>query len=325
MPADLRIAQFLTKPRPPEAMAPFFFQVECANVGDEGTGPFVVRFELDQAESVEVPVENVAPQESEWVNWPYDAGLIAGDHHVHCLLDAARAVPEPEVGGNQKSLYFKVADIEFGPADARRGEEDYNEEALAAAVIDTIKHRVNHWTDLAVGAIVAWESEAKTRVADYSDAKATVDPVPVIAAFGEAVVRHLPGMSTALGIMKDASQLLGLVQSYMGTEPMGLVGARARLLAAIDNIKVATSKAIGEAFDGYEGPLNSWLSTENPNSPLHQIQFASTRPEYVASVAESLGFPEPTLENTTEPIKQEMMEGFERVMEAVNRQLFREN
>lgn len=57
---------------------------------------------------------------------------------------------------------------------------------------------------------------------------------------------------------------------------------------------------------------------------LHQIEYGSTDLEYVASLADWLGVPEPNEENTTKPIKKEMMKGFERVMEDVNRQLFRQ-
>jgi hypothetical protein len=41
-------------------------------------------------------------------------------------------------------------------------------------------------------------------------------------------------------------------------------------------------------------------------------------------LADWLGVPVPDEANTTVPIKREMMEGFERVMEDVNRQLWRE-
>jgi hypothetical protein len=324
MPADLRITQLLTDPNPPEAMASFFFNAECVNVGDEASGPFVVRFELDQDRSQELGVDNLAPQESTWVTWPYDDGLGAGDHFVYCVVDATDAVPEPEAQHNQQSLYFKVAEIEFGPADARAGEEGYDEEALANEVIDTITERVNHWLPLAIQAVDEWEKDAKLRIAEYNDADATVDPAPVIAAFGEAVVRHLPGMATALGLLHDASDLIGMVHSHMGTQHMGLAGARARLEAAVDEIQLAAGAAIRETTDGFEDRLRTGLATDNPESPLHTIESASTEPKYVAELADWLGFPDPNTQNTTEPIKASMMAGLESVMEDVNRQLFRE-
>ncbi len=322
MSADLRIAQLVTDPDQPEAMAPLRFMVECANVGDEGTGPFVVRFELDQAESVELPVQTVASQESEWVSWPHE-GMRAGEHQIYCLLDAADAVPESEEQRNQQSLYFKVAEIEFAPQDAR-GDTDFDDNALANAVIATITGRVNLWFTLAVQAVEEWEIDAKQRVAEYNDADATVDPAPAIAAFGEAVVKYLPGVSTGLGIMEDASKVVGLVQSYMGDEHMSLAGARARLIAAIEELKAATGAAMRQAIQGHEGRLRARLSPENNDSPLNEIEYGSTEPGYIASLADWLGVPEPNEANTTAPIKQEMMEGFERVMEDVNRQLFRE-
>jgi hypothetical protein len=174
MPADLRIAQLVTDPYRPEPMVPFRFMVECATVGDDGTGPFVVSFELDQAESVELPVHNVAPHESEWASWPH-GGLRAGDHHIYCLLDAAHAVPEPEARRNQQSLYFKVAKG-IGPPQDEDGDEYYDDQALADAVSNEIRHRVNQWLTFAVQAVEEWGTEAKQLVAEYNDTDATVDP-----------------------------------------------------------------------------------------------------------------------------------------------------
>jgi hypothetical protein len=323
MPADLRIAQFVTDPLRPEAMAPLRFMVECANVGDEDAGPFTVRFELNEAETIEVPVDNVASQWSEWVNWPHD-GMTAGDHHIYCLLDAADAVPEPESQRNQQSLYFKVYEIEFAPQDAD-GDTDYDDEQLANAVIGTIMDRVNRGFTYSVSAVTEWGIEARTRVAaEYGDADATVDPAPVVAAFAQAVVKYLPGMSTALGIMNDVQGFIGLVQGYMGNAPMGLAGARARLNDAIDKIQVATGKATRQAIDDYESRVRAWLTPENNDSPLHQVEYGSLEPGYVAVLADWLGVSEPSEANTTDAIKQEMTAGFERVMADVNRQLWEE-
>ncbi len=323
MPADLRIAQFVTDPLQPEAMAPVRFMVECANVGDEDTGPFVVRFELDQAGTIEVPVDNVAAQWSEWASWPHD-GTVAGDHHIYCLLDAADAVPESDDQHNEQSLYFKVHEIEFAPQDAD-GDTDYNDEQLANAVIGTIMDRVNRGFTYSVSAVTEWGIEARKRVEnEYGDADATVDPAPVVAAFAQAVVKYLPGMSTALGVMNDVQGFIGLVQGYMGTTPMGLAGARARLSAAIDEIQVATGKATRQAIDEYESRVRAWLTPENNESPLHQVEYGSLEPNYVAALADWLGVPEPSEGDTTDAIKREMTDGFERVMADVNRQLWQE-
>jgi N-acetylmuramoyl-L-alanine amidase len=322
-PADLRVAQLVTDPYRPEAMAPFRFMVECANVGGEETGPFVVRFELDQAESVELSVQNVAPHESEWVSWPHD-GMRAGDHHIYCLLDAAHAVPESEEQRNQQSVYFKVAEIEFPPQDAD-GDAHYDEKALANEVIHTIADRVDRWLILAVQAVVEWQIDAKKRVAAYNDdANVVVDPFPVITAFSEAIIKNVPGLSKGLGIIQDAYGLLVLVRENMGDQHMGLPGARARLIAAIDELTLATGKAIRQAIKDHDARLRARLSPDNDDSPLHQIDYGSTDPEYVAALADWLGVPVPDEENTTVPIKKEMMEGFERVMEDVDRQLWRE-
>jgi hypothetical protein len=124
--------------------------------------------------------------------------------------------------------------------------------------------------------------------------------------------------------MKDVWGLVELVRSNMGDQHMGLAGARARLIAAIDEIKLATGAAIRQAIDGYPARLNAYLSPDNDNSPLSLVERGSTSSDYVASLADWLGVPESNEENTTKPIKREMMEGFKRVMEDVDRQLWRE-
>jgi N-acetylmuramoyl-L-alanine amidase len=320
-PADLRVAQLVTDPNRPEAMAPFRFMVECANVGDEGTGPFFVRFELDQAESVDVYVQNVAPHESEWVTWDHD-GMRAGDHHIYCLLDADHEVPEPERQRNQQSIYFKVAEIEFAPQDAH-GDRDYDRMALANEVIHMIAERVNLWLALADQAVGEWGIEVKNVVASYNDDE-TVEVFPFITAFGAAILKYVPGVSTTLGIIRDAYGLVDLIRSNMGDQRMRLPGARARLNAAIDQLTLATGKALREAIDGYDTRVRARLSPDNHDSPLAQIEYGSTNPRYVEAVVDWLGVPAPDKENTTNPIKKEMMEGFERVMADVNRQLWRE-
>ena len=40
---------------------PLTFFAECINLGDEATGEFVARFELDNQDQFEAPISNVAP------------------------------------------------------------------------------------------------------------------------------------------------------------------------------------------------------------------------------------------------------------------------
>lgn len=322
MPADLRIANFVTDPEQPEAGQPVAFMVECANVGDEGTGAFVVRFELDQAENIELPVDTVAAGETQWVRWPHDV-LSQGNHHIYCLLDADHAVPEPEEKRNQQSIYFKVGEIEKPPQDAD-GDAYYDDNAMANAVISSITGRVNLWLTLSVQAVEEWEVDAKAKVAEYNDADASVDAAPAVLAFAKAVVKYVPGVSTGLGVIEDVGGFIDLVQTYMGNQYMGLAGARARLTAAIDEVQAATGKSLRDAINGHEGRLRAHLSPNNADSPLIQVDSGSTDPEYIAELVDWLGVPQPNEQNTTEPIKQEMMEGFEKVMWEVNRQLQKE-
>ena len=299
MPADLRISQLVVEPQNPEAMAPLRFSAECANVGDEGTDPFSVFFELDQADNVAMTVQNVPPQATEWVSWDHD-GIGAGNHFIHCEIDVSNAVPESDENNLQsRSVYFTVADIEFAPQDAR-GETDYDKVAMANAVIAAINGRVGLWFTYAVQATEEWEIEAKRRVAaDYGDADATVDAAPVIAAFAEAMLNYVPGMSTALGIMKDVYELGGLVRSYMGDQPIGLVGARARLTAAIDDVKLATGAVIRQQIQGADGRLRARLSPTNPTVRCNRSSTA--RPSRRMSHSWRTGWGSPSRHRRTRP------------------------
>jgi hypothetical protein len=99
----------------------------------------------------------------------------------------------------------------------------------------------------------------------------------------------------------------------------------ARLLAAIDEIEFATGQAFRQETDGHQERLSAALSPDNNDSPLHQIKDGSLDPAYIASLADWLGVPEPTGANTTVPIKQGMTDGFQVVMDDVDRQLSQGN
>jgi hypothetical protein len=313
MPADVRINQLVVDPQQPTADTPFHFWAECSNVGDEGTDPFTVHFELDQADSIDLPVQNVAPQESQWVNWPHD-GMSVGDHVILCSLDAGRAVSV-----NSK---FNVRDIPQAPG----GVTDYDDDALANAVVNVISERVDHWLILAVQAVDEWGTEATGIVqAKYNDADATVNPAPVFIAVANVFFKDTPIVSTAYGIFSDIYGLVGVIQSSMGEQHLTLAGARTRLLAAIDELKSATGQAFRQETDGHQERLSAALSPDNNDSPLHQIKYGSLDPGYIDSLADWLGVPEPTEPNTTVPIKQAMTDGFQVVMDDVDRQLSQES
>lgn len=322
MPADLRIRQINTDPDHPEGGQVIRFFVEAVNVGDEGTGPFVVRFELDNHETFDQTLDNLAPGESEWLYWPHD-GLAQGAHHIAVHLDAERTVHETEENKNYMVRQFEVREIEFAPQDARYGEEDYDANKMANAVIASVQSRVALWYGFAVQAVEEWEVEAKRLVADYSDADASVDALPVAFAFVQAVGKHLPGMGTAMGVIEDVGNLAGVVRAYMGNAPMTMAGARARLTAAIDEVKLATGSGLRDAVHGYETRVRDRLSPENPSSPLLGVEWGSDEPSYIDSLVDWLGVPQPTEANTTAPIKKEMHEAFEKVMWEVNRELQR--
>ncbi len=320
MPADLRITSLDTDPHRPEAAEPITFRVECANVGNEGTGPFVVRFQLDNADSVELPVQTVAAGETELVKWPH-AGLRQGDHHIECVLDAAHAVPEPEERRNRQTVQFKVHEIEFAPQHAR-GTADYDDDALADAVVGAIVDRANLWLTFALEAVDAWKDEATARVErEYADTPATVDTASTILAFAQTVISRVPGVSTGMGFIQDAATLGGLLRAHMGSDHLSLAGARAKLLKAIDELKTAMKQGLQAAIEGYDGRLAVRLSADNTNSPLAEVEWGSTDPAYVRTLADWLGIPQPTAANTTAPIKEQLMKDLESLMADVDRQL----
>jgi hypothetical protein len=321
MAADLRIREFSTDPSRPEGGDPIVFVAECVNVGDEGSGPISVRFEIDKAEYRDFHLDTIAAGASEWVAWNHE-GMSQGDHFVWCKVDFDNEVAEPEEDKNSKSLYFKVHEIEFAPVDARQGEANFNKREMAKELIRETNERVNLWLQFALRATTEWGKEAqKFVVAEYADVDATFDTIPVLFAFTQAVAQHLPGMSTAMGVIEDIHELGNLVNGAMGDKHMTLPDARAKLIEAISEIQTATGDGLQAAVEGYDKRIEGRLTDSNPDSPVHQIEYGSDEPTYIGSLVDWLGVPAPTTANTTEPIKKEMSEAFEKVTWEVNRQL----
>src|SRR5687768_620692 len=131
MAADIRLGSIRFEPSPPLAEEPLTFWAECLNLGDEGTGDFVARFQLDSAETFEIGLGNIPPGESAFAMWPHDP-IAGGNHMVYCLLDAEHAVPEAEERFNQLTQYFEVTARSLPPSDAE-GTEYYDDNALASA------------------------------------------------------------------------------------------------------------------------------------------------------------------------------------------------
>ncbi|MBA2283705.1 MAG: hypothetical protein H0W25_21060 [Acidimicrobiia bacterium] len=322
MPADLRIADLVTDPYHAEVGQPVAFLVNCHNVGDEGTGPFAVRFELDNQEYANFDTRGLGPGEDDWVRWPHDP-LTEGAHHIYCLLDSTHAVPESEERHNQKSVHFQVTQPDRPPQDAD-GDEYYDDENLASLVAAGVIGRVNTWLGLAVQAVEEWGREAEGMVAaEYADVDATFDTAPVLFAFVQATAKHLPGVSTGMGVIEDAATLLGLVQGAMGNKHMTMADARAKLFAAIPEIQAATGAGLRQAIQGFDGRIRAHLSPDNDSSPLVNVEKGSLDPAYIGSLVTWLGFPEVDESNTTLPIKQEMVDAFEQVTWEVNRELQR--
>ena len=216
MPADIRLGSITFNPSPPVAGEPFSCYAQCLNLGDEGTGSFIARFQLDAGQTQDVTVDNIPPGETLYATCPY-AALAAGDHSVFCLLDAGHSVAEPEERFNQQTQYFKVGARSLPPSDSD-GSTSYDDNALAQAVANEMRDRVDHWMTLVVQAVEEWESETRQRIDQWDfNGDAQVDFMSVLWAFASAVGSRAPGASTALGIVKDATDIYNAIQAYRGT------------------------------------------------------------------------------------------------------------
>jgi hypothetical protein len=322
MPADIRLSTLTFDPNPPVAEDPFTVYAQCLNVGNEGTGPFVARFQLDARESIDIKVDNIAPNESTWASWPH-AAIAVGDHSVYCMLDAGHAVPESEERFNQQTVYFKVAKRSQPPSDAH-GTEYYDDNALAEAVISQLGARVNHWMILVVQAVEEWESETRQRIDQWDfNGDVQVDFMGVFGAFAQAVLSRAPGASQAMSVIKDLGDIYNAIRAYNGTTPITEATAKARLRASAQDLKSGAGAALRTATDGYATRLTQWLSPSNDHSPLAHVEKGSTDPAYIASLCDWLGFPEANTQNTTTPIKKELTDSFDHEFDRVAKEMWK--
>ena len=323
MPADIRLAGIQFEPEPQVVGEPITFYAECLNIGDDGTGEFIAKFLLDGTEAFEIGVDNIPPGDRAYALWPHVA-ISKGTHSIYCFLDATHSVPEPEERFNQQTVYFEVRDRALPPSDAD-GSEYYNDEALAGAVADQLGIRVNHWISLVIQAVDEWADEAERRIEAWNlDGDVDVGFMGVVAAFGKAVISHVPGASQGMAVIEGASSIYDAVLAARGSAPMGASGAKAKLRAEVFELKQGAGSALRRTTDGFQARLAAWLSPKNDQSPLTFVEKGSTDPSYVGELCDWLGFPMPTGSNTTEPIKQELGEAFEEVFNQVATSLEKE-
>lgn len=324
MPADIRLSSITFNPSPPVAGEPFTIYAQCLNVGDEGTGQFIARFLIDGSETIDNHVDNIAPNESAYA-WCPHAGMAEGNHSVHCTLDAGHTVAEPEERFNSQTQYFTVSKHAAAPADTN-GSEYYDDNALATAVKAEVSSRVNHWMLLVVQAVDEWDAETQQRIEQWDfNGDVQVDLMGVVAAFGQAVASRIPGGSTAMGVVSDANSIISAIRAYAGNPPLTEAGAKAKLRTSVQHVRSGAGTSLRKATDGYETRLAQWLSPDNDNSPLAQVQKGSTDPAFVAQITDWLGFTPANEGNTTEPIKKELTDSFNVVFEQVAKQMWKES
>ena len=158
MPADIRLGSITFNPSPPVAGEPFSCYAQCLNLGDEGTGNFIARFQLDAGRVDRRRGRQHPSRRDACTRRARTRRSPSGDHSVFCLLDAGHSVAEPEERFNQQTQYFKVAARSLPPSDSG-GTEQYDDNALAQAVVGEMRDRVDHWMTLVVQAVEEWESE----------------------------------------------------------------------------------------------------------------------------------------------------------------------
>ena len=327
MGANVQILRLITNPERVEAADPFHFMVEFTNQGDETTGVFPVRFELDGgADALEVDSPDVAPGGTDWAYWAH-GGLREGNHSIYCRLDPGQTVLRGGGPHHEQTIYFEIHEIEFAPQDAS-GNEDYDEDALANAVATAILLRIGQWVSAADHAVNQWQKAADERVKDYIDAHTapTLELDPFVEAIGEVILNHLPVVSEAKEMTEKVMaefNMGGLIRAGIAGAYNAVNTAHERLNRAVEEIASATIDAIHRSVLGADGRVREYLSfkTNDGSGPLIGVEFGSLDPAYIGSLADWLGVPEPSEANTTQPIQDGMTHEFEVVLAMVDRQL----
>ena len=221
---------------------------------------------------------------------------------------------------------FEVTPVEFPPQDVY-AEAGYDKAQLFKELIDVLRDRINLWVVLSVQAIERFEGPALQRIDDLDwdgDTDADADFASVLWAFSSIVLSHVPGVGQVLGVVKEGVDLLALLKDELGNGYRGEAGAKAQLRRAVTELKEAAHQALLQSIEGYDDRLIEHLSPRREHSPLRDIEWGSSDPGYLNTLSDWLGVPQPTVGNTSDPIRSALNEEFDAVLEQVARQYWRE-
>lgn len=192
---------------------------------------------------------------------------------------------------------------------------------VAEAVRNLARQRALAWMQLVLDAITEFERNAGKQIdhLEYDNDDADYSLNPVIAAFTEAVIKGV--FSEADAVVTVVSETMdALREEYEKKAPTALAAAKQRLHDSVTALAQAASERATLA-----GPAIQEKVPEIVEDGMTWIESVSTDPDYVSSLCDYVGFPNPTRENTLRPVRQSLENPFFGVYQSVRAQLLKAN
>jgi hypothetical protein len=214
-----------------------------------------------------------------------------------------------------------MAEIEMPPQYAGEYSDPKDTEGHVAEAARTLAAgRVNQWSTFVLDAVSEFESNANGHIEklDYDD-DAAFSFDPVLASFVSVVKDFIPGIKEVKTAFSAVSEVIdGVKSSYEQELKTGLKGAKLRLHESVRALVQTARERATLAASTIQNHV-----PEAVEDGMTWVDSASTDPEYVSALCDWMGFPQPTRENTVDPVRQALENPFFGVYQGVRAQLLR--
>jgi len=211
-----------------------------------------------------------------------------------------------------------MSEIEMPPQYAGQYSDPQDTEGHVADAARTLAAlRTSQWLTFVLDAVSEFESNANNRIEhlEYDD-EAQFSFDPVLSGFASAIEGFFPKVQ---GAISPVSTIMGGIQaSYEAKLASALAGAKLRLHDSVGALVQAARERATLAEAAIQDAVPATIE-----DGMTWVDSASTDPDYVASLCEWIGFPQPTRENTVDPVRQSLENPFFGVYQGVRAQLFR--
>ena len=214
-----------------------------------------------------------------------------------------------------------MPEIEMPPQYAGHYPDPHDNDGHVAEAVRTLAGiRLTQWLGFVQSAISNFESAANKHIGDLEyETDATFSFSPVLVSFAKAVVDAFPLTKVGEQTMSIVSAVMdGAQASYEKSLDSSLSGGKSRLRGSVTAFAIAARTSATKAVEELQKQL-----PEVVDEAMTWVDTASTDTTYVSALCDWMGFPQPTNENTVNPVRQSLENPFFGVYQAVRAQLKR--